>query len=320
MIEAILFLLTSIVLILLAQLGERNAVIRWIVLGSLFVIGCAVLAAGVAIWLDVSWFATLVNVSVTGVSQSMIILTGLSIVIPTGLAVWLTRAGRSPALRNIAWTGPVFLTAWTFFALFIGSNFALASSLAPGSLTMKNPLLLLLIQNLFLIALVLLGVGWGTRRGWRETAQRLGIDRFGVPELLKGTGMVLVMLFSTLIISGVLTLFFGESMNSAAAFNQEILAKLPGIGGILLMGLATGVGEEVLYRGALQPVLGIWLTSFLFAVSHIQYLNPALLVIFVLGLILGYSRKKWGLLSAIWTHALYNSIVAFIALYATQLS
>lgn len=320
MIETILFLLAAIILILLAQLGERNALIRWIVLGSLLVIGSAVLAAGVAVWLNVSRLAALVNVSASGVFQSMIILTGLSIVIPTGLAIWLIRKDRSPTIRNIAWTGPVFLTAWTFFALFIGSNFAMASSLTPDSLGMKNPLLLLLIQDSFLVVLVLLGVGWGTRRGWRETAQRLGIHHFGIPELLTGTGMVLVMLFSTLIIAGILTLFFGESMNSSAAFNQEILAKLPGVGGILLMGLATGVGEELLYRGALQPVLGIWLTSFLFAISHIQYLNPALLVIFVLGLILGYSREKWGLLSAIWTHALYNSIVAIIALYATQIS
>lgn len=32
--------------------------------------------------------------------------------------------------------------------------------------------------------------------------------------------------------------------------------------------LAAGVGEEVLFRGALQPHLGIWATSALFALAH----------------------------------------------------
>ena len=320
MIETILFLSTAVVLLLLAQWGESRASLRWIVLGLLFVIGYAVLAAGIAVWMKVPWFTTIVDASATRVFQTMVILTGLSIVAPTGLAMTMTRQGRAPVIRNIPWTDPVFLTSWTFFALFIGSNFALHSSITPDSLKLNDPLLLLLIQDSFLVVLVLLGVGWGTRRGWRETAQRLGISRFGIPELLAGAGTELLMLFATVMIAGALTLFFGESMTSAAAFNQDILSKLPGVGGILLLGLATGVGEEVLYRGALQPVLGIWLTSFLFAVSHIQYLNPALLVIFVLGLILGYSREKWGLLTAIWTHALYNSIVAIIALYATQIS
>lgn len=38
----------------------------------------------------------------------------------------------------------------------------------------------------------------------------------------------------------------------------------------LWISLAAGVGEELLFRGALQPHLGIWITSALFAVAHLR--------------------------------------------------
>ena len=38
----------------------------------------------------------------------------------------------------------------------------------------------------------------------------------------------------------------------------------------LWISLAAGVGEEVLFRGALQPHLGIWVTSALFALAHLR--------------------------------------------------
>ncbi len=38
----------------------------------------------------------------------------------------------------------------------------------------------------------------------------------------------------------------------------------------LWIALAAGLGEELLFRGALQPHLGIWLTSALFALAHLK--------------------------------------------------
>ena len=35
-----------------------------------------------------------------------------------------------------------------------------------------------------------------------------------------------------------------------------------------LLALASGIAEEAFFRGALQPVAGLWLTSLLFAVAH----------------------------------------------------
>lgn len=38
----------------------------------------------------------------------------------------------------------------------------------------------------------------------------------------------------------------------------------------LWISLAAGLGEELLFRGALQPHLGIWFTSALFALAHVK--------------------------------------------------
>ena len=47
-----------------------------------------------------------------------------------------------------------------------------------------------------------------------------------------------------------------------------LLGSIPGI---LTLGLAAGIGEETLFRGALQPRFGLLITSLLFALLHSQY-------------------------------------------------
>jgi membrane protease YdiL (CAAX protease family) len=79
--------------------------------------------------------------------------------------------------------------------------------------------------------------------------------------------------------------------------------------GALAVGIAAGVSEETLFRGALQPRFGILVTSLLFAITHVQYaFTPATLVILVIGISLGWVRRRWGLPAAIVLHALYNMV------------
>jgi membrane protease YdiL (CAAX protease family) len=86
----------------------------------------------------------------------------------------------------------------------------------------------------------------------------------------------------------------------------------------LALAIGAGIGEEILFRGALQPVLGIWFTSLLFAVVHVQYglLNPATLVLFLLALILGYIKQRHNTTVAILVHFGYNLVLALITLLA----
>src|SRR3712207_7337034 len=69
-------------------------------------------------------------------------------------------------------------------------------------------------------------------------------------------------------------------------------SDLPAVLFALLIGLGAGLGEETLFRGAVQPVLGILGTSVLFASMHIQY-GPSLLLVhvFLLSVGLGLLRR-----------------------------
>ena len=79
-----------------------------------------------------------------------------------------------------------------------------------------------------------------------------------------------------------------------------------GPGRMVLLGLSAGVGEEITLRGALQPRLGIVLTSLLFAGLHVQYSWYGIASIFVFGLILGTIRRRSGTTAAIAVHGLYD--------------
>lgn len=317
--EAILTFALALGVILLAQFGQRKIWAHWLTNLTLLATGVLVLAAGVLALIYPAIMDEF-NANANGLGFAwMLIATGLVISLPVGAAMLFAHRRKDPTLHGIPWTRPVHLTAWTLLMLFIGSNFAVAVLEDISNIEIDHPLTLLLIQNSAFALAALLGVGWGVRRNWRESLQRLGLSRPTARQLFTGVGMALVMLICTGIVGGLVAVIFGEDMSASSGFNEQIISQLPGVGGILLMGLATGIGEEMLYRGALQPVAGIWSTSFLFAISHIQYLSPAIIVIFVLGLFLGYTRDKWGLSTAIWTHAVYNSLVGLFALLAMNL-
>ncbi len=319
MIEMVFLFGGALGLILLAQIGETKRWARWAVYVALLILGLLALIAGVAALLNPEIFRELGDDINTKGFGWLLIATGLAIFLPVVAAMFLAPGRGDDTGRGRAWTRPVYLTAWALMVAFIGSNFAVAVMKNLSELELESPLSLILIQNLTFALAALLGVGWGVRRDWRQAVTRLGLSRPTWRGFLIGAGMSLVMLASTIFMGGILALFFGEELNASSGFNQQILNQLPGGGGVLIMGLATGGGEEMLYRGALQPVAGLWLTSLLFAISHVQYLNPAILVIFVLGLLLGLTRRKWGLTTAIWSHALYNSLVGLLALLAMNL-
>ena len=81
---------------------------------------------------------------------------------------------------------------------------------------------------------------------------------------------------------------------------------------IVLISLCAGVGEEMLFRGAVQPFLSIPITSVLFVAIH-GYLNPRDWRLSVYGVymtvgiaLLGYLAETRGLLSAMIGHTLID--------------
>ncbi len=85
----------------------------------------------------------------------------------------------------------------------------------------------------------------------------------------------------------------------------------------LWIAVAAGLGEELLFRGALQPLLGIWLTSVLFVLVHIRAyrfnkLNKRVLFqsfsIFAISVVFGCVAIYVGLIAAIIVHAAMDAV------------
>jgi uncharacterized protein len=64
--------------------------------------------------------------------------------------------------------------------------------------------------------------------------------------------------------------------------NEKIFSSLP-IVQILILTLIISICEEILFRGTLQPKVGLIWTSIGFAVMHIRYLSKFVLLVSVLG-------------------------------------
>jgi membrane protease YdiL (CAAX protease family) len=106
------------------------------------------------------------------------------------------------------------------------------------------------------------------------------------------------------------------------AFSRQAIAgtKL-GPAEIVCISVIVGVAEELLFRAAMQPLLGLWLTSLLFAAVHVNYgalrgaretrlLSAlALSTVFAIGVCLGVVFERLGLVAAMVMHAVYDMIV-----------
>jgi len=84
---------------------------------------------------------------------------------------------------------------------------------------------------------------------------------------------------------------------------------------IIIISFCAGIGEELFFRGAIQPILGIWLTSILFVLLH-GYLNPfnlpltyyGLYMVLVIG-VLGLMTENFGIITAMIAHSIIDVIL-----------
>ncbi len=111
-----------------------------------------------------------------------------------------------------------------------------------------------------------------------------------------------------------------ELLALLATRNQTLFGKLP-LWTMLLMAALAGVCEEILFRGWLQPLFGLWLASFLFALVHFPpnryaWRHPAtwamVALYFPVGLALGWLYLwRANLLAPMVAHALSDSLGLF---------
>jgi hypothetical protein len=164
-------------------------------------------------------------------------------------------------------------------------------------------------QNIGMVLLALLGVGLGVRGG--GVLERLGLTaRFDWRWWLGATLAALASAVATDWLWGIVS---PESLAEVDRISEALFGSFVqyGLLGALTIGLAAGIGEEILFRGAAQPRLGLPLTALLFSAIHTQYtVSPALIHIFVIGMLLGLVRKRVNTTTAIAVHASYNFLLA----------
>lgn len=95
---------------------------------------------------------------------------------------------------------------------------------------------------------------------------------------------------------------------------------------ILFFSFCAGVGEEIFFRGALQPFGGIWIIAIIFVLLH-GYINPKSLRASIYGLILilivagmGYLADRVGLISAMAAHMVFDVIMFYYLMHEEKFS
>jgi membrane protease YdiL (CAAX protease family) len=189
---------------------------------------------------------------------------------------------------------------------------------AIGSLDLSS---VVLEESLFVLV-ALLGVGLFVRRTPRQVWARLSLEKLNGQQLLLGVGWIFILVMVQAVAGGLWTVLDPEQSEQISELNLQLQGGLDSVGEWLILALAAGIGEELLFRGALQPVLGMWLTAVLFALVHVQYglLTPATVALLIIGLALGRLRQQHNTTLAIFVHAGYNFVLGMMALLAARLA
>jgi membrane protease YdiL (CAAX protease family) len=309
------------ILALVAQWSRKNRMAEISLLIVLAFVSLLLLATGVLLGVVWVWGQAPSGVQkLLAVSSLPIVASGLA-----GLALCF------PTLRKIIrrepngefWTNPpIFFGLWMFVTVLLSNNligilaFEQLNQIDAFSLGTGGTIspVIVLASQLPLIVLAIVGVGAGIRRSPRETLARLGY----APISLRNVGVVALFIVGAFALSVATDYLFSVLQPdlygkvdevSGTLFNPKGLSLISAVLFALLIGVSAGLGEETLFRGAVQPVFGIPATSFLFASMHIQY-GPSLLLgyIFVIAVSLGLLRRYFNTTTSFLAHAGYNTL------------
>jgi membrane protease YdiL (CAAX protease family) len=218
------------------------------------------------------------------------------------------------AVHTLALVLAGYLTGNTLFAL---TQDVLLELVAEG---VTVTILDIILQQIAFVIVAFFGAGFLTRRNLKQVSLRLGLERPTANQLLLGLATIGLLIVLQWVIGGAWALLDPEQAEVLGDLNESLLAGFDSVGEWLILAIASGVGEEILFRGALQPVFGIFFTSILFAIVHVQYgLTPITLAVFLLGIILGILRRRTNTTVTIFVHFGYNFILGLFALLAVYL-
>jgi uncharacterized protein len=174
----------------------------------------------------------------------------------------------------------------------------------------------LAFQAVLFVVVAFLGVGLAVRRSLPDTLARLGLRLPTRTDLAVGIGAgSAFFLFQGIVGVIWVRLVSPETFAEQTAAADQLIRAVDSLPLVILLALTAGIGEEIFFRGALQPVFGIIPVSLLFMVIHTQYtLTPAAIIIFVVTLGFGGIRARYSTSAAIIAHIIYDLIQLLLVL------
>jgi membrane protease YdiL (CAAX protease family) len=162
----------------------------------------------------------------------------------------------------------------------------------------------------------LAGVGLFIRRDWRRTVERLGLRRPTWRQLAVAAGITVLFLGMDMIVNLIWQRIDPTSYELLNRVTNNLFGGLSTVAGAFALGISAGISEELLFRGAVLPKLGLFLTTILFAIGHLQYgFSIATLEVFIIGLVLGLLRYRSSTTICILVHASYNMSTVLLGMW-----
>ncbi|MBH8600376.1 CPBP family intramembrane glutamic endopeptidase [Thermoactinomyces sp. CICC 23799] len=207
------------------------------------------------------------------------------------------------------------LSMLVFIQFFVTQSFGLESineQTVPGD--EAGTLSSIWSQDILFAILGLVGVGWLSRRSFKESLDRLGVKKITLKQAAIGISIGLIMLLAPIIAQSVAeTLNWSENVQANELTDKMLGPLLSSVPGILTIGLAAALGEEMIFRGALLPRFGFVYTSLLFTLVHANYgFSFNSLVVLLLALVLGWARIRYNTTVCMIIHATYNISVSLL--------
>ena len=228
------------------------------------------------------------------------------------------------AFLRIDIDNPVHILALVLAVILFGTQVSsLVLTDVLGALAKQHPQALadVFYDELPLLIVAVTGVGLFIRRPLAATAERLGVVRPAWWQVVVGLAAAGIFLAASTGFDAANHFLLPDTARRVDSVTSHLFGELATTGwlGIAALALLPGICEELLFRGALQPRLGVLATALLFTSIHSQYgISLDLAGIFVIALFLGLIRRWTNTTTSMTAHVTYNLLTG-LALVGTAL-
>ena len=297
---------------------QHHTLFLWIIRGltvPIFLFGLFFVMAAPE---QIAVFQTQGGTSLDNPTAYGIILEAIAIwgILITSRSLRLTLSKRIPIDPN----SPVHLLALFFAGVLVGNVAMVLTQGGVESLVetgVSSSIFEIIWPQLMFVALAIIGTGWFIRRDTPNLLSRLGLERPTAAHLFLALRWIVILVVLQWTIGTLWALFDPVQAEQLGGLNELLYTDLDTVWEWLILALAAGIGEELLFRGAMQPVFGLPVTAVLFTLGHVQYgLTPITLLILIIGIALGIIRNRTNTTTAIFVHTGYNFILGLLSLFA----